>query len=515
MLYHKYIAHQASDISYLCILKKANADAHYISDKDARGNVEKDVQTELSLESPARIDITASNIENEYNSEGQLLKSTLTADFVYGTDKSGRGYWNVIAIMNQNNNALAIAYELSFINTIYVKDIRFIYTIEYNLTGEVLHTGVEQYFLTHVEEETVTDHSFPKYLGTIPGNLSHKEVSVSVESPKQSDLWCEKESTPKYQNKRCYISMSNTGPIVIYNKSGAEWRVTPYNRVGDHAVFDIPFTMPEEVETIRSLNAIDDFQGIVLDSREGKYVWTLVGESEYSDPVKVEESDDYDILIPTFIDLCHCYVKIPNLDRHAPYYFELCYWKSLLNESAGYVNDMTIPVHTNGSDPDSDYFVEPFSSSLEGSYMTSSNARRVSPISALADMMLASPRARLSESAKEGSYDDSYEGARNLYLNLRLMASAYADLFGRGKYKLVSVTPCDSGLDITLEDERCFVTYFGKKYKLPSECSISNMFYYTDAGIYDISSRECIYEPEDGSRIYSYKYGVPIIGDRL
>lgn len=508
MIFHRYLAHQMDACKYICILRRPNVESAFIV--GGAGALEEAVAEELETPNPAVHEIYSADIENIYGGEAgdQLIKSIMIKSFTYlkeGT--SGAGLWNVIAIMDEDNRALAIAYEKEYINTINVKEIKFTYTIEYDLTGNILHTGVAEYFLTHAKENTITSHALPSYLGTVPGELDQK--TINVKSKSVFDGIYSSTKNDKYLDKECYISMTNTGPIVLYKYSESEWRATPYICIEGYESFDIPFTMPSEVKNILSLNAIDNFKGIVLDSLEGKYIWTLIDENKYSEPIKIVESDDYEILIPTFIDLCHCYIKIPHLNKKAPYYYIVKYWKELLNEGEGYLNDIDIPVHSSSIvNPDSNYYVEPLTSKLDGSYLTSTDESRHSPITALANMMTSNPGSK--PEGFDGNYSKVYEGARMLYLNLRMMVTTYVDTFNKGKYKLTSVTPCDCGLDIQLEDGRYFITYFGRRYILPLSCKISGMTYYTGSGIYDIATRDSILKFD--KKLYSYKYGIPVIG---
>lgn len=319
---------------------------------------------------------------------------------------------------------------------------------------------------------------------------------------------------------RYFISMSNVGPMVIhlgstnYVTSLSSTRYTP-----------VTFTMPE-VSDIKSFNIMENGKGLVMDTGTEIYVWIRSNEvkdgvkiTKYSDPIKVYKSEDYDILIPTFMDLCQCYIRIPNLDKHAPLSYEIRYWTELLNEGEGYFtesNSVVIPRQL--GDFKSTYYVERLSrlddselSDYSSYYGTDMN-NRVVPLVLLNTLI-----SDVSYKSKGNLINSMYEYMRMLYFNLRMIALTYIDVFNNNKYEFVTVTPCDCGLDVVLTDSRYFITYEGDTYTLPEGAVMSSgMSYYVNNELDNTHTLTTLNGFNSSSKTYRgkllhLKYGIPLV----
>ena len=546
--------HNIDDCSYICIIKSTNVEAKYAK-AEGRQELDGEVQKQLGVtevkDKALKVLIDENNKSKIYNDSDTLISSNFVVSFVKNSSNNTANLWNIIVLYNKKDEILSMVYEDEYINTEYVDKIQYTYTIDYDLTGTSVHINIVSYFIEHNQTEWLaeaivgddkhTGHNLPSFLGTSSSRVKTTTIMTSIPPDiksltdfqsainQYSDIEYTYEFTRNtlYKNaEECFISMCNMGPVVLYKYSDTKWRVTPY-ALSKGETFDYPFTMPEGISKIHSLNVVDDMNGIIMDSLEGKYVWINNGDNsgnpQYGPPIKVEESDDYTILIPTFIDLCHCYIRIPNLNRHPAYSYEVKYWKDLTQEDTGYNNTLVVDSHT-ASDGYSNPSTNSYSESLSGKTTSSTlfENGKESPILALANMMYDGVN---TWSDNSGISMSSYKGAMLMYHNLRLMALTYVDTFNKMPYNLVSVVPCDTGLDITLYNndqtgyDRYFITYYGQRYKIPYECKMtSSNMYYTILGIYNLDGTiQSIIDPTDGKtyalgdNMLAYKYGIPIV----
>lgn len=318
-------------------------------------------------------------------------------------------------------------------------------------------------------------------------------------------------------DSRCFLSASQSVMYLIELKSDNHIYVYNYFNVDDRSLTinedsmimnNYLYKTKDPISgslraDIDDMMVLEDGAGLIARSKGTYYIWTLK-ENLYTDLKWIGKLSDYDLLIPSFMDISNCYIKILKPYKYATTNYQIKYWRELAYESDE--SDFKMPSNYNykyeneESTISHDSIVDFLSLNNNSGYFSGENTSTdlMSPVAIFSDMCNDTSKLDI-----DGSPID---------LNMRLMALSYLDLMSDGLKKYRYIVPHDCGLEVITDiddDDKYFIDYTSEDlsgiYKIPKDAYISNKCYLLNGSIYNMNNTQLSY-----SNVITSKYGILI-----
>ena len=473
-----YINHDVSSIEYIFILNDLSVESSYLEDSTR-------IATRVLSMDPLVL-ITSSR---EDNKDPEKMVGTYNAEFTY-KDK-----WNILVLTDKERTPLSIIYDTKELNTSECEKIDLHYNLDYRDTSSLNpFISVRDSMSFHIyknEADYGHSHFIPEEISRSTETTSEKDIRKSIVTLTESAKFSVKDQIvtanakdysldyvlnpsnldlSSLDSSRDFLTCSRKSMYLIRLTTNSEDEKVGmlYNIAGTSA---IEFELPEGLDGIKTINQVDNLSAIIAQDFDDKvYIWLRRRDGdtiEFNLVDKVIDLQNYDILIPTYMDLCSSYIKIPKIATSAPLTYEVCHWRRLLTETdeetylatgLDYPMDKSI-----GGVQDSDMthrYYESLSRENSKSYLLNPDEPKFSPV----DKFTSDLRNVLTN-PDSGILD----------MNLRLSACLFIDIYNNPRNEKWNYIIHDCGIELFDSESRYFIEYDSSITRfVPEEAVIMN-----------------------------------------
>ena len=452
-----YINHDVSSIEYIYILNDLSVENSYLEDS---------VRIKSKLAESTQLTLFNKIVTDD---KSDKMKGNYSVDFIY------EGKWNILVLTDKSRDPLSIIYDTMELNTNEAEKIHLNYLLNYlDASNIIAFISVRDSMGHHIDKSNSGySHFIPRVLSRDSSQESTLELGSESEMiiPEKSNLIIESDrirSNDRYYSLKYVINSgidrSTLDPskdfltcsrksmylIRIITDSGS--RVGRIYNVASQSPYT-EFEIPGSMGPLKSINQVDNLSAIIAqDYSDRVFVWMRDWTEGKFYLTQIFKLNNYDILIPTYMDLCSSYIKIPKISTSAPLTYEVCHWRNLLNE-----DDMVTYSVNQDEEYPSDTDIDGVSDSVMRRKYCESLSRKSSKA-----YLLSSTDSKFSPVDKNTSdlrntQTDPQSGL--LDLNLKLSVSLFIDIYNNPRNERWNYIIHDCGIELFDSSQRLFIEY--------------------------------------------------------